>query len=113
MAPRRARNQHKIDSSADAEAYIARLRDSQRVMNETVAVMRQQAAMGIVPPEMVFEPATADARSILQGAPFTAGEDNPLWADFQEKVNALAIADATLIPRIIVRVYSLELPSFI
>lgn len=87
-------NQHKIDSTADAEAYIARLRDSQRVMNETVAVMRQQAAMGIVPPEMVFEPATADARSILQGAPFTAGEDNPLWADFQEKVNALAIADA-------------------
>ena len=87
-------NQHRVESIADAEAYIARLRDSKRVMDETVAVMRQQAAMEIVPPAMVFEPATADARSILQGAPFTDGEDNPLWADFQEKVTALAIADA-------------------
>lgn len=87
-------NQHKVDSVADAEAYIARLRDSERVMNETVAVMKQQAAMGIVPPEMVFQPATADARNIIQGAPFTAGEENPLWADFQQKVNALAIPDA-------------------
>ncbi len=87
-------NQHKVSSVADAEAYIARLRDSERVMDETVDVMQQQAAMGIVPPEMVFEPATADARSILQGAPFTGGEDNPVWADFQTKVNALDIADA-------------------
>lgn len=87
-------NQHKVESVADAEAYIARLRDSERVMRETVAVMDQQAAMGIVPPEMVFEPATADARSILEGAPFTASDDNPLWADFQAKVNALAIAEA-------------------
>ena len=87
-------NQHKVASVSDAEAYIARLRDSERVMRETVAVMHQQAEMGIVPPEMVFEPATADARSILEGAPFTDGADNPVWADFQKKVNALAISDA-------------------
>lgn len=86
-------NQHKVASVSDAEAYIARLRDSERVMRETVAVMRQQAEMGIVPPEMVFEPATADARSILEGAPFTTGADNPVWADFQAKVNALAVSD--------------------
>ena len=86
-------NQHKVASVSDAEAYIARLRDSERVMRETVAVMNQQAEMGIVPPEMVFEPATADTRSILEGAPFTDGADNPVWADFQAKVNALAISD--------------------
>ncbi|MEC7398534.1 MAG: DUF885 domain-containing protein, partial [Pseudomonadota bacterium] len=86
-------NQHKVASVSDAEAYIARLRDSERVMRETVAVMNQQAEMGIVPPEMVFEPATADARSILEGAPFTDDADNPVWADFQTKVNALAISD--------------------
>ena len=86
-------NQHKVASASDAESYIARLRDSERVMSETVAVMNQQAEMGIVPPEMVFEPATADARSILEGAPFTDGADNPVWADFQAKVNALSISD--------------------
>lgn len=86
-------NQHKVESVSDARAYVARLRDSERVMRETVAVMEQQAARGIVPPEMVFEPAAADARSILTGAPFASGADNPLWADFQAKVNALAIPD--------------------
>lgn len=86
-------NQHRVESVSDARAYIARLRDSERVMRETVAVMEQQAARGIVPPKMVFEPATADARNILTGAPFASGADNPIWADFQTKVNALAIPD--------------------
>ncbi|MGB3797233.1 MAG: DUF885 domain-containing protein, partial [Alteraurantiacibacter sp.] len=84
-------NQHKVESASDARAYIARLKESERVMRETVAVMRQQAALGIVPPEMVFAPAVADARRILQGAPLTDGDDNPVWTDFQAKVNALAI----------------------
>ncbi|GGD55384.1 DUF885 family protein [Erythrobacter arachoides] len=86
-------NQHRVETVADARAYIARLRDSERVMRETVAVMEQQAALGIVPPAMVFAPATADARSILTGAPFASGPDNPIWADFQAKVNALDIPD--------------------
>jgi uncharacterized protein (DUF885 family) len=86
-------NQHRVESVSDARAYIARLRDSERVMRETVAVMEQQAALGIIPPEMVFEPAAADARSILAGAPFDSGADNPIWADFQAKVNALAIPE--------------------
>lgn len=87
-------NQHKVESVADAKAYISRLQDSERVMRETVTVMEQQAAMGIVPPEMVFEPATTDAHSILEGAPFMAGGDSPLWTDFQAKVNALHITEA-------------------
>lgn len=86
-------NQHRVENVSDARAYIARLRDSERVMRETVAVMEQQAALGIIPPEMVFEPAAADARSILAGAPFDLGADNPIWADFQAKVNALAIPE--------------------
>ncbi|WP_126171983.1 DUF885 domain-containing protein [Altericroceibacterium xinjiangense] len=82
-------NQHRVDTVADAEAYVARLEDSERVMREVVERIEQQAAMGIVPPKMVFTPARADAQSILEGAPFGGGADNPLWADFQKKVAAL------------------------
>src|SRR3546814_13661013 len=42
-------NNHKIDTVADAEAYIARLRDTDRVMREVAATMREQAAAGAVP----------------------------------------------------------------
>jgi len=82
-------NQHQIGSLSDADAYVARLKDSERVMHEVAQLMEQQAEMGIVPPEMVFGPARADARSILEGAPFDSAADNPIWADFQQKVNAL------------------------
>ena len=45
-------NEHRIDSVADAQAYVARLRDSRRVMAEVAVRMRDQAARGIVPPKL-------------------------------------------------------------
>ena len=87
-------NEHRVDSVADANAYVARIRDSERVMRETAALMREQAKMGIVPPKMVFAPVRADARKVLEGAPFTAGADSALMADFRRKVTALAATPA-------------------
>jgi len=82
-------NNHKVDSVADAEAYIARLRDTDRVMREVAATMREQAAAGAVPNKVNFAPARADAKKILVGAPFDSGPDSTLLADFRKKVGAL------------------------
>jgi uncharacterized protein (DUF885 family) len=82
-------NNHKIDTVADAEAYIARLRDTNRVMKEVAATMREQAAAGIIPNKVNFAPARADAQKVLVGAPFDAGPDSTLLADFRKKVDAL------------------------
>jgi uncharacterized protein (DUF885 family) len=98
-------NEHRIDDVADARAYIARLMDSERVMREIAASMREAAAAGIVPPKMVFAPARADARRVITGAPFGGAGDSTLLADFRKKVGALQVsadikaklvADATL-----------------
>jgi uncharacterized protein (DUF885 family) len=82
-------NQHRVQTVADAEAYISRLREVERVMGEVTANMRQQASMGIVPPVFNFAPVRADARKVITGAPFGAGPDSTLFADFTKKVNAL------------------------
>ena len=87
-------NQHRVDSVADAEAYVARLREVERVMNEVAANMRIQAERGIVPPRFNFDPVRADGRRVLDGAPFTDGKDTPVFADFKAKVAKLDIADA-------------------
>ncbi len=87
-------NEHRIDTVADARAYVARLRDSLRVMREIAATMRDQAAKGIVPPKMVFAPARSDARKVITGAPFGTGPDSTLLADFKAKVGKLEVADA-------------------
>ena len=82
-------NQHRIETVADAEAYIARLEEVERVMGEVSANVRGQAEMGIVPPKFVFAPVRADARKVLSGAPFDSGPDSTVLADFTKKVNAL------------------------
>lgn len=88
-------NNHKIDSVADAEAYIARLRDTDRVMREVAATMREQAAAGIIPNKVNFAPARADALKVITGAPFGSGADSTLLADFRKKVDALDAPAAT------------------
>ncbi|WP_200887430.1 DUF885 domain-containing protein [Sphingomonas sp. ERG5] len=88
-------NNHKVDTVEDAQAYIARLRDTERVMRETAALMREQAAAGIIPNKVNFAPARADARKIIAGAPFDNGPDSTLMADFSKKVAALNAPAAT------------------
>ncbi|HEX8225782.1 MAG TPA: DUF885 domain-containing protein [Allosphingosinicella sp.] len=82
-------NQHRIDSVADAEAYVARIRETERAMREIGVQARAQAEKGIVPPKFNFAPVRADAKRAIVGAPFGAGADSPLLADFRKKVNAL------------------------
>ncbi len=88
-------NNHKVDSVADAQAYIARLRETERVMREVTATMREQAAAGIIPNKVNFAPARADARKVITGAPFDNGADSTLLADFRKKVDALNASAAT------------------
>ena len=88
-------NNHRVDSVADAEAYVSRLRDSERVMQEIATELRQRAAAGVISPNFVFEPSIANTRGIITGAPFDDGADNPVWADFQKKVAALEADEAT------------------
>ncbi len=88
-------NAHKVDTVADARAYIARLRDTERVMREVAARMREQAAQGILSNKVNFAPARADARKVVTGAPFDGGADSTLMADFRKKVTALNAPAAT------------------
>ncbi len=87
-------NNHRIESVADAEAYVSRLREVERVMREIGANMRRQTALGIVPPAFNFAPVREDGRRVLTGAPFTDGPDSALFADFRTKVNRLQVPQA-------------------
>ena len=87
-------NNHKVDTVADARAYIARLRDTQRVMREVTARMRSQAAAGVIPNKVNFAPARNDARKVITGAPFDNGPDSALMADFRKKLAALTASPA-------------------
>ena len=88
-------NNHRVTSVSDAEAYVARLIEAERVMGEISATLRARAATGVISPVFVFAPTIANTGAIIAGAPFDDGVDNPVWADFQRKVSALEADAAT------------------
>lgn len=88
-------NAHRIDSIADAEAYIARLRAVERVSREVSADLEIRTARKLLPPAFVFGRVIPDARNQLKGAPFDTGPDHPIWADLKKKVAALKIDPVT------------------
>jgi uncharacterized protein (DUF885 family) len=87
-------NNHRIDSVPDAEAYIARLREVERVMTEIGANIRHQAELGIMPPGFNFAPVREDGLRVLAGAPFADGPDSAVFADFKTKIGRLEIPQA-------------------
>ena len=88
-------NIHKVDSEADARAYISRLQQTGRYIDQAVAESIEREKAGILPPRWVFPQVIEQSRNIISGAPFTAGKDNDLFADFKDKVGKLSIPQAT------------------
>ena len=87
-------NIHKVDTLADAEAYVRRLQGLGSSLDQAIAESRARAALGVLPPRWVFPYVVDDARNITTGAPFGPGPDSDIYADLKAKVNRLAISPA-------------------
>ncbi|MEO5971886.1 MAG: DUF885 domain-containing protein [Sphingomicrobium sp.] len=88
-------NIHKVDSVADADAYVARLSAIARYLDQSVAEAEARAGLGVLPPKWVFPYVIADSKNIITGAPFDGGADSALWADLKAKVGKLQADAAT------------------
>ena len=88
-------NIHKIDSHGDARAYISRLAQTGRYIDQAIAESIEREKMGILPPRWVFPQVIEQSKNIVTGAPFTPGKDNDLFADFKTKVGKLAVPQVT------------------
>lgn len=93
-------NTHRVETVADAEAYVSRLQGVAERVDQAIAMATESERRGILPPKFVFPYVVSDARNVITGAPFgtTAGaavSDSPLWADFKAKVGALQADEAT------------------
>ncbi|WP_300973370.1 DUF885 family protein [Sphingomonas sp. LHG3406-1] len=95
QAPAFLINQHQVRSVADAEAYVSRLTGLAAAIDQSVDEAESRAKLGVVPPRWVFPFVIADSRNIVKGAPFGAGEDSPLWADFKGKIARLEADEPT------------------
>ena len=95
QAPAFLINIHRIDSKADAEAYVARLQGLGPLIQQAVVQSRQRAEKGVMPPKWVYPYVIGDARNIVSGFPFTRiASEAPLYADLKAKLARLEIPQA-------------------
>lgn len=87
-------NIHRIADVAEAEAYIARLRGLGAAIDQNIAISQRRAAAGAAAPAWVYPMAIDSALSVVKGAPFDAGPDSTLLADFKAKIGRLDIPAA-------------------
>ena len=87
-------NFHKVDSLADMNAYVSRIQETGRAINQLVERAKDQAALGILPPKFTFETVIKQTKSLVDGKPFSASDKNaPLLNDMNAKIEALLAAD--------------------
>jgi uncharacterized protein (DUF885 family) len=82
-------NQHRIDDIADAEAYVARIAATEKLMDQAIASMGDAKAKGITLPRFSYALMIDDAGKVARGAPFAGKGENDIFADFKRKVEKL------------------------
>ncbi len=85
---------HKVETAADMEAYVSRIRATGTALEQLIALSKESAALGVRPPRFAYESVIDSSKQIITGAPFTDGEDSSIWADAQAKVKSLLDAEA-------------------
>ncbi len=84
-------NFHRVESVEDAQGYIGRLNEAQRYLGQYAQKAQAQFESGVVLPKFVYDKISEASRNVISGAPFSEGEDSPLFADIQNKINELSI----------------------
>lgn len=88
-------NKHKIESLADAHAYLARLEGVGDQFAQVIERVKRAQKAGITVPKFSLEQINRDIANFLDSQPWqVSGSVNPLWSDWQAKVDKLNLPDA-------------------
>ena len=96
-APAFLLNFHRVDTTDDARAYIARLRGMAPMFDQLIEGVKIREARNIIAPRFVFPLVIESCREVIRGEPFdNSGRKSALLEDFAGKVGALKdVAAAT------------------
>lgn len=88
-------NFHKVTEASDMQAYIKRLGGISVGILQLLERAKIHAAEGVRPPYFAYEGVIREAKAQLAGQPFVADSevDAPLWADTNNKIEALLKAE--------------------
>lgn len=84
-------NFHAINSVADYEAFISRISETARALNQGLERAAEAANQGITLPEFALDGVISQSQSVISGAPFSdnAETDSALWAHAKTQLDNL------------------------
>ena len=82
-------NIHSIANKAQAEAYVSRILRAGPAMDQLIAISKERADKGVLPPKWVYPYVLGDIDNLLK-----AGDKNAVLEDFRGKVAKLDLAQA-------------------
>lgn len=85
-------NQHRVETPADMEAYIARVAAIGLALDQSLERAKASAAAGVRMPRFSYDQSLDEVRRITTGAPFTTDGDSALFADATAKLAGLRTA---------------------
>ena len=78
---------HRVEDSADMDAYVARIRESGRAVRQLIEISKRNVVAGVRPPRFAFDFVIDESTKVVTGAPFDeSGTDSAVWADVKAKV---------------------------
>jgi uncharacterized protein (DUF885 family) len=80
---------HAVSEKSDMEAYVARLKEMERALDQVLEGAKLAAAEGNRAPRFAYDQSLEEAKNVITGAPFGRGADSPLWADAKSEIKAL------------------------
>lgn len=82
-------NYHKVETLSDMKAYISRLNQSRRFLQQYLEHAKLSAAMNIRAPYFDYEIAISQIGRVVAGAPFGGTGVSALWTDITGKIDNL------------------------
>ncbi|MEQ8558618.1 MAG: DUF885 domain-containing protein [Henriciella sp.] len=81
---------HRVDTAEDMEAYISRIKEGSRALEQLMTIAEEAQSRGIATPDFALEGVIDQSRKVITGAPFTNGDDDSdIWADIEMEINKL------------------------
>lgn len=87
-------NFHRVDSAEDMAAYVSRIGGVGTAIEQLLVRAQAQVEQGVRAPYFAYEQVLKESQGLIQGAPFTDGEDSSIYADAKSKIAALVAQNA-------------------
>ncbi|RYY97446.1 MAG: DUF885 domain-containing protein, partial [Alphaproteobacteria bacterium] len=80
---------HEVSEKSDMDAYVSRIGEASRAMDQALELAKLAAAEGNRAPRFAYDESLQQSANVITGAPFGAGADSPIWADVKSELKTL------------------------